>query len=232
VKQSEEIWQRFAALPGAAVEGNVGIASEHAIGGLIQALDRLRPHRILEVGGGIGTLTYTILETIRRQGRLEDPAFRLVTVESHPFCLEHLALNLGPLEKHCTVVPSTAELKETGESFDFIILDGGGDAGNDLGVQELDGLLAPGGAILVEGARKFQRNRFNEWFGNRPFVYRKSESLQPMLHNAASGLRSKNKPYHLFVFEPSGAQKLQLAAQGATNRLTTAVARRLSPRKS
>ena len=229
--RQDEIWQRFAALPGAAVERNVGIASAHAIGGLIGTLNWLRPERALEVGGGIGTLTYTILDTVRRQGRLDDPAFRLVTVESHPFCLEQLARNLGELEGRSRVVPSTAELQKAGETFDLIVLDGGGDAGNDLGVQDLHGLLAPGGAILVEGYRKFQRDRFSEWFRDRPFVHLRNASLRPILYNAASGLRAENKPYHLFLFEPSFSQRLRLKVQGAANRLMTAVARRLSPRQ-
>ena len=68
MKESLRIWQRFAARPGAALDGMVGIASEHAIEGLIEVLERYRPRRILELGSGIGTLTYTILATARRLG--------------------------------------------------------------------------------------------------------------------------------------------------------------------
>lgn len=225
---SEAHWQRFAQLPGAAVDGAVGIASEHAIDGLMQLVRQRRPRRILELGGGIGTLTAAILDTLRDLPG-EARHAELVTAENNDYCRAQLTANLASHEGRYRLVKSVEEVRDSAgqsELFDLIVVDGGGDLPNDMGVMDFSGLLAPRGAILVEGARLFQRDRIQEWYGHRPFVYAKSRARHLRLRSEA-GLEAKNKPYHLFVFEPQPLEALRLRAGAFANRAGAALRRRL-----
>ncbi len=229
MKEARRIWQRFAALPGASLDGVVGIASEHAIAGLIEVLGRYRPRRILELGGGIGTLTYTILCTARRNGLTAVPGFSLVTVESHPFCLEQLSKNLADFDGAYRVVPNTEELRARGETFDLLVVDGGGDLGNDLGIQDVSGSLETGAVVLVEGGRIFQRRLLEEWYGHRPHLTFKSQSLKKTLRSQeVEGVACENKPYHLLVFEPSLRDRWVYPAVRRINRTSIRIQRLLS----
>lgn len=210
MKQAREIWQRFAARPGATVDGVVGIASEHAVAGLIRVIERYRPRRILELGAGIGTLTYTLLATARRTGLAEQEGFSLLTIENEPFCLEQLPENLADFAGGYRVAPTTEGLKERGEAFDLLVVDGGGDLGNDLGVQDVSGVLRPGAVVLVEGGRMFQRTLLRQWYGHRPHLTFKSRPLAGTLRSEEkSDIVCENKPYHLLIFEPSLGDRLR-----------------------
>jgi len=63
MKESQEIWRKFVSLPGAVVDGNVGIASECSIRGIIEVIAHKKPNCILELGSGIGTMPYAVLKT-------------------------------------------------------------------------------------------------------------------------------------------------------------------------
>ncbi len=226
MRESERIWQRFAALPGAAVEDVVAIASEQAIGGLSALIRRRRPARILEIGAGIGTLTFTILETATHLGLDQHPEFRFYTIENNDYCLGQLEVNLEDHAGRYRVLHSSAELPST--RFDLIVVDGGGDLENDMGVMRFDHMLARGGAILVEGGRAFQRELIESWYGHRDFISGKLESLNPVLLERRSGRRAKNKPYHLFVFEPTFLGGLRLRMKLLGNRYSARIHRRLN----
>jgi predicted O-methyltransferase YrrM len=231
METASQIWQRFAALPGAAMNNNIGIASEHAIGGLIDVIHRYHPLRILEFGSGIGTLTYTVLHTTAAQGLNAVPGFTFYTVENNEFCLEQLGINLQNFDaSQYTLVHAPddipAELK-----FDLIIVDGGGDVGNDMGVMEFGNRLNPGGVIFIEGFRRFQRGLVQQWYGSRPHAEISLYPARMSVQSTATGLVAKNKSYHLFVFEPSAPENLRLWLVRLWNSTFTRLARRLAAAK-
>jgi 16S rRNA A1518/A1519 N6-dimethyltransferase RsmA/KsgA/DIM1 with predicted DNA glycosylase/AP lyase activity len=69
-------------------EGAREMASPCAINGVIQAIDRYKPRRILEVGTGIGTLTSAILAA-------GPPTTEVVSAEDNDYCRDQLATLLG-----------------------------------------------------------------------------------------------------------------------------------------
>lgn len=152
LRQGRAIYSRFRELP-----GSRHIAKPAAIAALIKHIRRARPRSILEVGSGIGTLTYTILATLRSTGHRA----RVVTVEDNEFCLDALRRNLGDQLSEVELRTSVADLSP--RSFDFLIVDGG--------TLERGGyieLLAPNGHILVEGGRGNQRDAM--WATDRECV--------------------------------------------------------------
>ena len=203
------IWKRFVRLPGGKHGDTVGIASERAIGCLIELVQRRRPKRVLELGAGIGTLTSAVLETAREAGLSAEPGFTFYTIESHPFCLEQPNTNLRDFKGGYRVVQSiTAVPRDL--LFDLIVVDGGGDLPNDLGVIDFSGRLAQHGVILLEGGRGFQRDKILEWYGQRPHVIAKISPAQATLDTGMEGVTARQKPFRLFVFEPSVGERLGL----------------------
>lgn len=213
VKTSKVIWRKFASLPGAVVGDTVGIASEQAIRGVLNVIAKYHPAKILELGAGIGTLTYTALSAVTHSS-IDREAFRFFTIENNEFCLSQLAGNLEKYKGLYTVCRSTEELPQ-GMKFDFIIVDGGGDLDGDMGVMNFENRLEAKGVILVEGTRAFQRELIKRWYGSRKFVTVKLPSLSPMIVDPVSGIQAHNKAFHLFVFEPTWLQSYSLRIQSA-----------------
>lgn len=229
-KRALSIWQSFAKRPGATVSGNVGIASAHAIGGLLRVLQKRRPRRVLELGAGIGTLTFTVLDTLSRMGVTDQPDFRFDTVETQPFCLGQLDENLEGFEGKYRVHSDLSEVREAGIAYDLVIVDGGGDLPNDLGVLDFSGLLERRGVILVEGGRAFQRRLIADWYGHRRHVYTKSSAFRAELEVPGQQLRARNKAYHLYLFEPTIRERLTPASTTLLHDLPARVLRRLGAR--
>ena len=204
-----ELWQHFVRLPGAKIDGVVGIASECAIDGLIRIIRRYRPARILELGAGIGTLTKTVLETAVSERISQQDGLLFYTIENHPFCVAQLSVNLTEYEGMYRLVSDVSELPEV-LRFDLIVVDAGGDLPNDLGVIDFSDRLARGGVILVEGGRAFQRNLIAGWYGHRHHV---ALRIRPPISSVGAGGANETvrlKGYHLFVFEPRLPEFLRL----------------------
>jgi|GEM_PF-7089596 len=204
---SIEIWEKFVELPGASVDGRVGIASEHAIHGVLSVIKRKKPKKILELGAGIGTLTYAILNSTNAKGIQKDENYVFYTIENNEYCLNQLTINLQDYKGLFTVLSSTNELPED-ILFDFIVVDGGGDLGNDMGVMPFGNMLAPKGIILVEGGRAFQRKKILEWYANRAVIQVKSMATNIVTVSRISSTKIVNKPYHIFIFEPNLLDKV------------------------
>ena len=137
-QEADDIYADFATRPGAQ-----HIASANAINALMWILDRWHPRAVLEVGTGIGTLTHTLL-----RGSSQD--VRVTCTEDHPFCVEQLALNLGPLMAQIDLYESYDEVPAD-RWFDLIIVDGGS-------AQRYVDRLVEVGVIWVEGDRAPQRS--------------------------------------------------------------------------
>ena len=147
-----EIHRHFSKLP-----GSERIATEHAIAGLIQWLDRKKPKVVLEIGAGIGTLTYAVLRTVETFPH----STQMVTFEDNAFCIEQMRNNLREFEGRYQHIDQLDQLNSALESCDFLLIDGG----------NLDEAffekLAPGGTIFVEGLRKKQRKVLEKLHGHR-----------------------------------------------------------------
>lgn len=226
MKEAEEVWQRFVQRPGATVEGVVGIASEHAIGGLLRVIETYRPRRILELGAGIGTLTYTLLSKVVELGLHEAEGYVFYTVENEPFCKEQLANNMAEHPALYQRVDSTEELPES-QVYDLIVVDGGGDLPNDMGVMSFADCLSRGGIIFVEGGRAYQRGLIEQWYGHRPHVAASIRAPRARIVARDETISAKNKGYHLFLFEPSATDRVLLPLRAFWSRIQRRVSDRL-----
>ena len=216
------IWNKFAQLPGSAVNGIVGIASVHAIGGLIRIIRTCRPKAVLELGAGIGTLTYTIASALPVNTR------QFYSMENEDFCLSQLPVNLSEFDGKYLLVRSLEEIP-AGLLFDLIVVDGGGELPNDMGMVDFSGRLKPGGVILVEGGRKDQCRRILSWYGMRPHLYCKISPWTPYIRSTVTPGKVKNKPYQLFLFEPSLVLRFHYSLLSRVSRFWEHISWRLNP---
>ena len=138
---SRAIYERFRGYPGSQY-----IAKAGAVRGVSEQVAATRPARILEVGAGIGTLTYTILATLEMIGHRA----KVVSIEHDPFCLDALPRNVGPALAQVEIRPDSTGL-EPG-AFDLVIVDGG-----TLERGAYTELVARHGRLIVEGFREHQR---------------------------------------------------------------------------
>jgi hypothetical protein len=188
--RAEAIFQRFRVHPDARA-----IASPCAIDGVMRAIERYKPQRILEVGAGIGTLTAAILEAA-------GPDVFIVTAEDNEHCREVLCENLGEDMKRATLVESAAQVDEV---FDLVVVDG----------EQIDDILrvvAPGGVLIVEGDRDFQRQQFVST--DRPYCEQHVRTLRLMAADdpwSHASVERYQGGYFLFRFEPTLSERRQFA---------------------
>jgi hypothetical protein len=131
-----QIHADFARLPGAEQ-----CASRYACEGLAAWLRRRQPRQIVEVGGGIGTLSAVILATMPK-----DAGYTVI--EPNAWCREQWDANILT-EGYC--LDRLTEWITPKASIDFLVVDGG-DTRADYYQR-----LAPGATMFVEGNRRPQR---------------------------------------------------------------------------
>ena len=127
--------------------GSEQIASAFAIAVLRATLDQLQPARVLEVGSGIGTLTYILTASSGRE---------VHSVEDNTYCAAELRRNLAGVQ-HGRISPGLGHLHQ------LIVVDG-----DQIKPNIALGLLARGGWILVEGNRRTWRAGLK--YGYRDFI--------------------------------------------------------------
>ena len=177
--------------------GSEYIASEEAIDGLIRLLTRLRPTRILEIGSGIGTLSFAIIATMEVVRPAE---YQFVMVETDDYCRSRLAANLGDLSNRATLLRSAGEssLRE----FDMMVIDGW-----DRSDDEYLRMLAARGVVFLEGDREPQRCAIER---SRP-DYARTLYRSMRTHRAAAHHRRRHDgaaptwggAYWVYQFEPT-----------------------------
>lgn len=144
---------RFRALP-----GSEQIASPFAIGMLRQWLWTRAPRRILEVGGGIGALSWVIADYLTYLCGYAEA----VSVEDDPWCRAQWERNLAPWLRR----PILFDKVPAYEFYDLVVLDGS--------QMPPDGwaCLAPRASVFVEGNRRGQRAELRAFLGaaKRPFA--------------------------------------------------------------
>lgn len=227
MKKSMAIWRKYVLLPGAIVGDSVGIASEQAISGVLNCINKFRPLRILELGAGIGTLTYTALNAVVRQQIHKQKGYAFFTIENNDFCLQQLRVNIKDFDGLYAVLSSTKDLPQD-LLFDLIIVDGGGDLDGDMGIMFFGDRLAQKGVIFVEGTRKFQRDLIESWYGARKHVHVKMPAFKTHLSDNTNKMRAHNKAYHLYRFEPSWLDVLELRLRSSFTSIAVKILRRLA----
>lgn len=150
-QKAEEYYQYFSGL-----EGNQHIASLFAIEKILDIIEFNKPKRILEVGLGIGSIAYSIIDFLT----LKDMEFEYCGTESNPFCLEKLPENLNDYFRKILIFSSLEEMGSFSK-FDFVIVDGLDDA-----IEKVRDLISFNGVIFIEGDRSIQQNHLSKIFPN------------------------------------------------------------------
>ena len=160
VTTARQIWHRFSQLP-----GSQHIARQYAVYGLIHWLRKVQPRLVVEVGAGIGTLTYTSLVALNDlYGNDRQAGFRFVTIENDTFCLEQLRRNLDSWQPDMEVIHEVDQLAGLGP-IEFLIIDGGDPKETGYYTN-----LAPGAVVFVESNRGDQRNNLTKVNAQRRFA--------------------------------------------------------------
>lgn len=141
-----EIFQVFKSRP-----GSDHIAKPVTIEALLRLLQELRPERVLEMGGGIGAISYTVLK---------HSAACLDVYEDDLFCREQLLKALSDFKGRYQILTDYRVLPSERE-YDLVIVDGGSGRKGDGGFREAVCLyldyLQNLKAVYVEGNRHNQR---------------------------------------------------------------------------
>jgi protein-L-isoaspartate O-methyltransferase len=134
-----------------AKEASQHLANLVAIEAVLQTVRQLKPRKVLEIGAGIGTLTYLIL-------RYTDA--ELVAVEHNDFCRQAMRKNLAGLRSYKVCNYDDIAPQE----YDLVIVDGGSGEHPDGGAPGFTRYALSGGAkvVFVEHNRFEQRREARE----------------------------------------------------------------------
>ncbi len=140
----------------AGCDGNQHIASEFALEQLLLVVRRWRPRDVLEIGLGIGSISYSVMSGYRLHGQ----GVRYCGTERNPFCLSELRRNLGELFPKLEVFPDVTSIPAA-RRFDLVIVDG-----QDPALSRLGALVKKRAIIFVEGDRRDQFTLLRDVFPN------------------------------------------------------------------
>lgn len=144
----QEIYEKFKDQ-----SGSNSIAGIAALEAVVEAAKKDNPKTILELGGGIGTISYAVLKNC-------DAVMDIY--EHDEFCRKMLAYNLKGMEARYTIIPNYAILPPK-RSYDLIVVDGGGggksvyDGGFNQAAAAYIQSLRHLKTIIIEGQRKSQK---------------------------------------------------------------------------
>lgn len=133
-------------------EGSQYIATPITIQALLD-INKQKPFKhVLEMGAGIGTLTYTFLK---------NTTACIDTYEDNLYCQGALSKNLDGFEGRYRVLTSYSDRPPL-DSYDLVIVDGGGgkrnDGGRPLVIKDIFQCLRDVGVVFIEGDRYMQRS--------------------------------------------------------------------------
>ena len=117
------------------------IANLFAIEKVLDIIEFNKPKRILEVGLGIGSISYSVIDYLSNN----KADFEYFGTEANEFCLNQLPKNL---KNHYSKVKLFSNIEEiyTKEKFDLIIIDG-----SDSSIEKICDLIKNNGTIFIEG---------------------------------------------------------------------------------
>lgn len=149
------------------MKGSEYIATPVSIQAILDIVQKKKPKRVLEMGAGIGTLSYTILATSKE--------VEVDLYEDNEFCQTALKNNLEDFSGRFTLIPDYKTLPPHKE-YDLFLVDGGNGKSHDGGslnvVQKfVQQLTAKPMVCYVEGNRFSQRTLLRRALSDR-FVYR------------------------------------------------------------
>ena len=162
--QAEEYYKYFSKL-----EGNQHIANLFAIEKILDIIDFNRPKRILEIGLGIGSISYSIIDYLSKR----QSSFEYFGTEANKFCLEKLPENLKNYYSEINLFPNIEKVK-TENKFDLIIIDG-----SDNSIEQIQSMITNNGIIFIEGDRKSQQGIIVKVFPKHKFVNTISNYREP-----------------------------------------------------
>lgn len=143
-------------------EGSIHIATPLSICVLRDLVQKAKS--VLEMGAGIGTLTYTMLTS---------SDVLLDIYEDNDFCIAQLKKNLQQFEGRYTLLTSYRQ-RPPRECYDLVIVDGGNGEKHDGGdrhvISEIFSLIVPK-VIYIEGVRRPQRKKIRESLHKRCAIH-------------------------------------------------------------
>lgn len=157
-------------------EGSQFIASENALGEILNFINKFKPANILEVGVGIGTISDSIIKAFK-----DDYRPNVYGTENNDFCLSKLPENLGKDYSFLKLFPSIQDLPRNIE-FDLIIIDG-----KESNLKSIKDHMNDQCIILVEGDREEQTKICQKLFPNSKFVHLITSKKNSSYSNRAKG---------------------------------------------
>ncbi|WP_395066545.1 hypothetical protein [Flavobacterium sp.] len=151
-------------------EGNQHIASLFALKKIIDLVKFNNPKKILEVGLGIGSISYSVVEYLN-DNKLK---FLYDGTEKNEFCLQQLPLNLGNVYNQINVFPDLEYINKQNVKYDFVIIDGSDDS-----IDMIKDIISDHGVIFIEGDRAVQLEKIISLFPNFKYVHVISKYKDP-----------------------------------------------------
>lgn len=151
------------------LEGNQHIANLYAIQKILDILKFHKPKSILEVGLGIGSICYSVLDYSEKSNH----QISYFGTESNTFCLNALKQNL---KNYYTQLNLHKNIKDIDKNifFDFVIVDGSDDA-----LESVSRLICKNGIIFIEGDRKKQQEVLLNLFPKHKLAHTISNFKEP-----------------------------------------------------
>ncbi len=151
-----EIYNNFKSLP-----GSEHIAKPTSISALLLICEEKKPKRVLELGGGIGTISHTLLT--------HSDAF-VDIYEDNDYCIKRLRENLRAFQGRFSIIEDYRILPPARE-YDVVIIDGGDgapkDGGYGLAIWLFLHYIKSVRVVYVEGYRVLQRAFVRRALGKR-----------------------------------------------------------------
>jgi precorrin-6B methylase 2 len=154
-KHSESIYLYFSDK-----EGNQHIAGLYAIEKILTLIKLNKPKRILEIGLGIGSISYAILNYYKKNNL----SISYDGTEDNEYCLSQLEPNLGEFYTQLNIYKNIHAIHHT-DKYDFVIIDG-----TDHSLDLIKDLISPHGVIFIEGHRAGQTTKMKETFPKHKYT--------------------------------------------------------------
>lgn len=149
--------------------GNQHIANLFAIEKILDILKIHKPKRILEVGLGIGSISYSIMDYFQTKNEL----IEYYGTEANEFCLEALSDNLGEYYSKLKLFLNINQIEKI-NFFDLVLIDG-----SDHSLENISKLISKHGIIFIEGDRKSQQEFIIKLFPKHKLVHTISNYKEP-----------------------------------------------------
>ena len=178
------------------LEGNRNIASEYGLISILQIVERFRVNNVLEIGLGIGSVSYSVL----RHCKMNNKDITYVGTETNEFCLTALPLYLNAFYENIKIYKGLAAVSGC-EKFNMVIIDG-----QDENLHKIVSLVSRHGIVIIEGDRQPQlelvRSLFPQSVYTRIISNRKHPDYGPFPANGWGG------GIQLIFVHPTFSQKL------------------------